>query len=125
MRKRWAWVGDRRFCHAFSIKQSVLSYDTQNALASGEGISLRRSLKENRDDQNREDIDDLDHRIDRRTSGIFVRVADRVTGDCRLVCKGTFASEVAFFNELFGVVPRSAAGGHRDRDKKAGDNCSY
>src|SRR4029077_18023022 len=79
-----------------------------------------RSLKENRDDQNRENVDDLDHRIDRRAGGVFVRIADGVTGNCRLVRERTFASKIAFLNELLGVVPRAAAGGYCYGNKKAG-----
>src|SRR6266550_1168618 len=91
----------------------------------GKASAHRRSLKENRDDQDRENVDDLDHRIDRRAGGIFVRIADRVTGNCRLVREGTFASKIAFLNELLGVVPRAASGGHGNRNKEAGDNRSH
>src|SRR5262245_55557270 len=94
-------------------------------VVSGETIgSLSLSLKENRDDQNRENIDDLDHRIDRRTGGVFVRVTDGVPGNRRLVRKGTFASKISFLDELLGVIPRSATGRHCYRNEKAGDNCS-
>src|SRR5215831_15379915 len=92
-------------------------------VVSGETIgSLSLSLKENRDDQNRENIDDLDHRIDRRTCGVFVGVTNGVPGNCRLVCEGTFAPKIAFLDKLLGVVPRAATGSHRYRNKKAGDN---
>src|SRR6516162_390866 len=92
-------------------------------VVSGQTIgTLSLSLKENRDDQNRENIDDLDHRIDRRTGGVFVRVTDGVPGNCCLVREGTFAPKIAFLDELLGVVPRAATGSHCYRDKKAGDN---
>src|SRR5213080_4307015 len=91
----------------------------------GKASTHRRGLKENRDNQDRENVDDLDHRIDRRAGGIFVRIADGVTGNCRLVREGTFASKIAFLNELLGVVPRAASGGHGYGNKKAGDNRSH
>ena len=42
-------------------------------------------LKENRDNQDRHDIDDLDHRIDCRTRGILVRIADGISCYARLM----------------------------------------
>src|SRR5260370_41042522 len=94
-----------------------------NSLASAvKDSAYSRSLKENRDDQDRENVDDLDHRIDRGPGSIFVRIADGVTGNCRLVCERTFASKIAFLNELLGVVPCSAAGGHSYGNRKAGVN---
>src|SRR5262249_47533125 len=70
----------------------------------------------------RDDIDDLDERIDRRPGRILVGVADRIAGDGRLVGLGTFAAEVAFLDVLLGIVPGAAAGAHRDRDKQPGDD---
>src|ERR1043166_7461993 len=101
----------------FQLKQSVFKEnilrDGWNSLAPRvKAISLRRSLKENRNDQNRKNVDDLDHRIDRWARGIFVRIADGVAGNCRLMREGTFASKIAFLDELLGIVPRAAAGGH-------------
>src|SRR6266576_7204675 len=123
---RWAWVEERGFCHAFLIKQSVFREYLKEPWASlACGVKHQRTaeaLKENRDDQDRENVDDLDHRIDRRAGGIFVRIADRVTSNCRLVREGTFASKIAFLDELLGVVPRAASGGHGYGNKKAGDN---
>ena len=47
-----------------------------------EGKKKEMFLKENRDDQDRQNIDDLDHGIDRRTSGVFVRIAYCVACYC-------------------------------------------
>jgi hypothetical protein len=69
----------------------------------------RPYLKEDRNDQNRENIDNLDHRIDGRACGIFIRIAHGITGNGRLVREGTFASEVSFLDEFLGVVPCAAA----------------
>src|SRR5215471_17757260 len=96
---RWAWVQERGFCHAFSIKQSFLGEYLRKQLevigVLGEAISLGPSSKENRDDQNRENVHDLDHWIDRRTGGVLVRIPDRITGNCGLLREGTFASKIA------------------------------
>src|SRR4030095_6500305 len=116
MPKRWAWVEERRFCHAFSIKPSVFRRISQGKgetrCVRGDIGSLSLSLKENRYDQDRKNIDDLDHRIDRRACGIFVGITDGVPGNCRLVREGTFAPKIAFLDELLGVVPRAATGSH-------------
>jgi hypothetical protein len=37
-------------------------------------------LKENRNNQDRDDVDDLDHWIDCRTGCVLVKIADRVAG---------------------------------------------
>src|SRR4029077_4643057 len=97
-----------------------------NSLASAvKHSAYSRTLKENRDDQDRENVDDLDHRIDRRAGGIFVRIADGVTGNCRLVRERTFASKIAFLNELLGVVPRAAPRGNSYGSKTAGYDRSH
>src|SRR5215831_13530837 len=113
----------------FQLNKAFLEEYLRRSLrlvVSGETIgSLSVSSKENRDDQNRKNIDDLDHRIDRRACGIFVRIAHGVTGNCRLVRERTFAAKIAFLNELLGVVPCAAAGRHGYGNKKAGDNRSH
>src|SRR5690606_9588752 len=44
------------------------------------GAALPAAARQRREQQQRDDIGDLDHRIDRRTGGVLVRIADRVTG---------------------------------------------
>ena len=63
-------------------------------------------LKENGNDQNRENIDDFDHRIDRGSARVLVGVSDRVAGDGSLVCFGAFAAEISLLDEFLGVFPR-------------------
>src|SRR5579884_1536063 len=67
-----------------------------------------------RDDQDRDDVRDLDHRVDRRAGGVLVRIADGVAGDGRGVGLGALAAVEAVLDQLLRVVPRAAAGGHRD-----------
>src|SRR5579864_1479698 len=38
-------------------------------------------LKENRNDKDRDNVHDLDHRIDRGTGGVFVGIAHSIAGD--------------------------------------------
>ena len=88
---------------------------------------LRRAslLDQERDDQQRDDVDDLDHRVEGRAGGVLVRVADRVAGDGRLVGVAALAAVLAVFDELLGVVPRAAARGHGDRHEDAGDDRAH
>ena len=60
--------------------------------------------------------------IDRGAGGIFVRIADGVAGDGRLVRDRAFTAVVAVLDELLGVVPRAAARRHRDGEEEAGDD---
>ena len=57
-----------------------------------------------------------------RASGVLERVSDRVTGDCRLVCRRTFSAEMTLFDVFLRVVPCTAGVCHHDgNDKTAGD----
>src|SRR5439155_20273303 len=60
--------------------------------------------EENRNDQDRDDIDDFDHRIDGRSRGILVGVVDGITGDRCLGRGRPFAGEMSFFDELFNII---------------------
>src|SRR5437870_9955487 len=71
-----------------------------------------------RHDQQRHDVDDLDHRVDGGTRRILARVADRVAGDGGLVRVRALAP--LFLDVLLGVVPRTAAAGHGDGHEKPG-----
>ena len=66
-----------------------------------------------RHDQQRHDVDDLDERVDRRAGGILVGVADGVAGHGRLVRVRALAAVVAFLDVLLGVVPDTANRGGR------------
>src|SRR6185437_9378066 len=85
-------------------------------------ISRGSVHREQRDDQQRDDVDDLDQRVHGRTRGVLVRIAHGVAGDRGFVRLGTLAAEVAVFDVLLGVVPGAAAGGHRDGHEQAGDD---
>src|SRR6185503_5006545 len=67
-----------------------------------------------RHQQQRDDVDDLDQRVDRRARGVLVGIADGVAGHRCLVGLGALAAEVAFLDVLLGVVPGAAAGTHRN-----------
>src|SRR5947209_6626238 len=71
-----------------------------------------------RHDQQRDDVDDLDHRVDGGTRRILARVADRVAGDGGLVRVRTLTS--LLLDVLLGVVPRAAAAGHGDGHEEPG-----
>src|SRR5580658_7305902 len=53
-----------------------------------------------RHQQQRDDVDDLDQRIDRRSRGVLVGIAHGIAGHGRLVRVGTLAAKVAFLNVL-------------------------
>ena len=54
--------------------------------------------------------------------GVLVGVADGVAGDRGRVRLGALAAVLAVLDQLLGVVPRAAAGGHRDRGEEAHDD---
>ena len=91
--------------------------------SSGEGGRGSGSrLKENRNDEDSDDVDDFDHRIDGWASRVLVGIADGIAGHGGGVGEGAFSATVAFFNIFFCVVPGTAGGGHGDGDKKPGDD---
>src|SRR6476646_8865868 len=75
-----------------------------------------------RDDQNRDDVRDLDHRVDRRAGRVLVGIADRVAGHRRFVRGRAFATVGAVLDQLLRVVPGAAAGGHADCLEEADDD---
>ena len=82
--------------------------------------SLAVDRDDQRDDQDRDDVGDLDHRVDRRAGGVLVGVADRVARDRGGVGLGALAAVLAVLDELLRVVPGAAARGHRDREEETG-----
>src|SRR5438876_4325847 len=117
------------FFSCFSIRPSFTKPRRQNQA----GVSLsshysaypraERPVKaggsdDERDDQQRDDVDDLDHRVDGGTRRILARVADRVAGDGGLVRVRALAP--LFLDVLLGVVPRTAAAGHGDGHEEPG-----
>jgi hypothetical protein len=52
-------------------------------------------LKEDRDDQDRDDVHDLDHGIDRGAGDVLVRVADGIAGDGAALLLSAIAFEEA------------------------------
>ena len=89
--------------------------------------TLKKSppLKENWNDQDRDNIYDLDHRIDRGTGRVLVRIAHRVAGHCSRVRGQTLPAVMSFLDIFFGVVPGATAAGHGDGHEQTGDNCSH
>src|SRR5438105_665697 len=63
---------------------------------------LQALLKENRNDQDRDDVHDFDHRIDGRAGGVLVGIADRVAGHRSLMSERAFTTEVAFLDVFLG-----------------------
>src|SRR5829696_2982056 len=85
---------------------------------SAKPLPLAVDRDEQRDDQDRDDIGDLDHRVDRGAGGVLVGVADGVAGDGRCMGLGALAAVGPVLDQLLRVVPGAAAGGHRDREEE-------
>src|SRR5205823_2402939 len=83
----------------------------------------RPTLDEQRHDQERDNVDDLDHRIDGGARRIFVGVADRVAGDGSPM--GLRPLLPLLFNEFLGVIPCAASARHGDRDEQPGDDRAH
>ena len=77
-------------------------------------------LLHHRNNKECNDVYDLDHRIDRRTSSVLVRIADCITCDgglvpfASLLMKNTLGVGNAVFKGFLGVIPGAAAAGHGD-----------
>ena len=67
-------------------------------------------MGQHRQQQQRHDVGDLDHRVDSGASGVLVGIADRVAGHRGLMGLGTIATQMAVLDVLLGVVPGTAAG---------------
>src|SRR4051794_6957539 len=88
-----AWVDDARCGH------SKNGEDVRARLAAqGACVSAADGLEENGDNKDRDDIHDLDHRVDRRTGGVFIRIANGVAGDPRLVRLAVLSAMVTFLD---------------------------
>src|SRR5713226_9188732 len=72
---------------------------------------LARSVRQDRQQQERHDVGDLDHRIDGGARRILVGIADGVASHRRFMCVGALATEMAVLDVLLGVVPGAAARG--------------
>src|SRR3989338_8796936 len=81
----------------------------RNALASMKPPPASLALHHQRDNQQRDDVDDLDERVDRRAGGVLVGIAHGVAGHGRLVRVRAFAAEMIVLDVLLGVVPGAAA----------------
>src|SRR2546428_9866679 len=75
-------------------------------------------------DQDGNDIDDLDHGVDRRPCSVLVRVAHRVTGDGGGVGFGALATIVPVLDVLLRVVPGTAARGHLNGKEEPGHDAA-
>src|SRR6478609_5127581 len=79
-----------------------LSFSKAQSLV--DGTPRQRCKKKQRDD-----VGDLDHRIDGRAGSVLVGIADGVAGHRSFVGLGAFAAVIAVFDVLLGVVPSAAA----------------
>ena len=70
-------------------------------------------LDQKGNDEQGHDVDDFNHRVDRRTGRILKRIADRITGYRRFV--GFRPFESLFLNGFLGIIPSSAPTGHHNR----------
>ena len=70
-------------------------------------------------DQQRDQVHDLDQRVDRGAGGVLERVAHGVADDGRLVRGRALAAVVAVLDQLLGVVPGAAGVGQEHRHQHA------
>ena len=56
-------------------------------------------MRQHRKQQQRHDVGDLDHRVDRGAGGVLVGIADRVSGHRRLVGVGALAADATSPND--------------------------
>ena len=75
-------------------------------------VPVLHDVGDDRHQQDRDDVRDLDERVDGRTGGVFIRITDGVARHGGLVGIAALAAEIPFLDELLGVVPRTAAGRH-------------
>ena len=81
--------------------------------------------------QERNNVGDLDHRVYGGAGGVLVGIAYGVAGNACLVGFGalqvfdTLAVHEAVFEALLGIVPSAATGGHGDGNKQAGDDHAH
>ncbi|KKU17610.1 MAG: hypothetical protein UX27_C0029G0002 [Candidatus Azambacteria bacterium GW2011_GWA2_45_90] len=75
------------------------------------GLFLRLfSLNQKTDNKQRDDINDFYHRINRRAGRVFVRIADRVSGNRGLMGETSLSAVISFFNTKIGAKTGSNAG---------------
>ena len=70
---------------------------------------LLARVREHGEQQQRHDVGDLDHGIDRRSGGVLVGIAHGIAGDGGLVGLGALPAVVAVLDVLLGIVPGASA----------------
>src|SRR4051794_1522674 len=124
----WPWAsGDRRRVagaahHSIRMKEGRLASGWRHRAgrrATAGPAQRPEALRDDRDDQDRDDVRDLDHRVDRGAGGVLERIAHRVARDRGGVGLRTLAAVGAVLDEILRVVPRAAAGGHEDGEEEA------
>ncbi|XP_021300539.1 uncharacterized protein LOC110428944, partial [Herrania umbratica] len=83
------------------------------------GVGADREDDDGRGDQHRDQVHDLDQRVDRRAGGVLERVTDGVADDRRLVGVGALAAVVAVLDQLLRVVPGATGVGQEHRHQRA------
>ena len=83
-------------------------------------ILLTETLYQEGDQKQGDDVEYFDHRVDGRSSRVFIRIADGVAGDGRFVRLLTLPAEVSSFNIFLSVVPSPTAARHGNGDEKTG-----
>src|SRR3954452_23983047 len=89
MPTRTSWTGEQR-----KRRQNARPGGTRSC------STAARPSGHERDDQDRDDVRDLDHRVDRGPGGVLVGIADGVARDRGLVGEGALAAERALLDEL-------------------------
>src|SRR5438309_1840219 len=89
------------FVTAPALQRTAPRRATRLALRPGTETSMRQ----NRQQQQRHDVGDLDHRVHGRTRGVLVGIADGVAGHRGLVGVGALAAVMAVLDVFLGVIP--------------------
>src|SRR3989338_4107282 len=84
----------------------------------------RKLRNHHADDKKRDDVQYLDHRIDRRPCGVLIRIADGVASHSGFMRVASFTAKVSLFDILLRVIPCASAGRHGDGDEESGDDAS-
>src|SRR2546423_4305737 len=87
-------------------------------------LADQRVRGDHRRDQDGDDIDHLDHGVDRGSGGVLIGVPHRISGHGRCVGLRALAAIMAVLDVLLGGVPCAAAGRHLKCQEDAGHDAA-
>src|SRR3989344_2600313 len=97
-------------------------FDTNSCPDPIGSFSILRNVLYHPYQKQRDDVDDLYHRIYCGSCRVLIWVADGISRNRRLMRGRFFPTVVSLLNIFFCVVPRRTTRGHGKRHKKTGDN---